>query len=441
MIPTRFPAGAMREGRRAIALVALTVFLATVPLGCLSTDVAPVGSPDAQPALARDEARLWKQAEEEERQLQAKAAIYDDPLLNDYLNVVAQRLVPPEVKEAGLLKIRIRTIKDPSLNAFTYPNGAVYVHTGLLARIENESQLAVVLAHEITHATNRHALEFQRSARNKAIGFSIASLVGSLVVANAAGQRAERGDWGGAYVLNQVGNILVGLGLELGFLAAVNGFGRELEREADEVGLQRMVAAGYDPRQAPRVFELLKDDHGDDPKLEVFFFGSHPRLNERAEDMQELLKTRYPGTGGESRVTDRRDFQMRTRTLVRENAQLNIEAGRLGTAEADLTKVLALTPNDPVAHYLYGQLLERRAVEAKDPADAAGLFREALGRYEQAARADTRYADPYKAIGILKYKAGKKSEALTAFKRYLELRPDAPDARQIKDYLLELEAG
>ncbi len=437
----QFPSRRMRGGRRTIALAALATFLAGGPLGCLSTSVPPVGSPEARPALARDEARLWKQAEEEQRQLQSKAPMYDDPLLEDYLNGVAQRLVPLEVKQAGILKIRIRTIKDPSLNAFTYPNGAVYIHTGLLARVENESQLAVVLAHEITHATNRHALEFQRSARNKAIGFSIASLVGSLVVANAAGQRAERGDWGGAYVLNQVGNILVGLGLELGFLAAVNGFGRDLEREADEIGLQRMVASGYDPREAPRVFELLQENHGDDPKLEVFFFGSHPRLKERVADMQELLKTRYAGAGALSRVTDGRDFQMRTRTLVRENALLNIEAGRLGTAEADLQRVLALTPNDPVAHYIYGQLLERQALESKDSAEAAELTDRALGRYEHAARADARYADPYKAIGILKYKTGNKPEALAAFRRYLELRPDAPDARQIKDYVLELEAN
>lgn len=441
MTLTQFPSRAIRGGRRTIALAALATFLACGPLGCLTSSVPPVGSPEARPTLAKDEARLWKQAEAEERQLQAKAPMYDDPLLEAYLNGVAQKLVPVEVKQAGVLTIRIRTIKDPSLNAFTYPNGSVYVHTGLLARLENESQLALVLAHEITHATNRHALEFQRSARNKAIGFSIASLVGSLVVANAAGQRAERGDWGGAYVLNQVGNIMVGLGLELGFLAAVNGFGRDLEREADEVGLQRMAVSGYDPRQAPRVFELLQENHGDDPKLEVFFFGSHPRLKERVGDMQELVTTRYAGAGSESLVTDTRDFQMRTRTLVRDNALLNIEAGRFGTAETDLQRVLALTPNDPVAQYLYGQLLEKQALEAKDPGEATALTERALGRYEHAARADASYADPHKAIGILRYKAGKKPEALAAFRRYLEIRPDAPDARQIKDYVLELEAN
>ncbi len=426
--------------RRATAVASLVAFLLSGPLACLSTSVPPAGSPEAGTELARDEARLWKQAEEEERQLRTKAALYDDPILGDYLNGVAQRLVPDDVRRQGVLKIRVQAIRDPSLNAFTYPTGSVYVHTGLLARMENESQLAIVLGHEITHATNRHALEFERSARNKAIGFSIASLVGSLVVANAAGQKAERGDYSGAYVLNQVGNIMVGLGLELAFLAAVNGFGRELEREADEVGLQRMVAAGYDPRQAPRVFELLKENHGDDSKLEVFFFGSHPRLNERIEDMNGLVAARYSGAGTAPRVTDTHEFQMRIRVLVRDDAALNLDAGRYGTAEAEIKKVLDLTPNDPVAHYLYGQLYQKRALEAKDADEARRLSDQALARYEQAARLDDRYADPFKAIGILRFKAGDKQEALAAFRRYLAIRPDAPDARQVKDYILELEA-
>ncbi len=440
MTLARFPSDRHSAFTKATALVSLAGLLLTGPLACATTSVPPVGEQGAGFSLERDEDRLWKKAQEEEKLLRAKVPLYEDPLLDDYLNGVAQRLVPESVKSQGVLKIRIHAIKDPSLNAFTYPTGSVYVHTGLLARVENESQLATVLGHEITHATNRHALEFQRSARNKAIGFSIASLVGSLVVANAAGQRAEKGDWSGAYVLSQVGNIMVGLGLELGFLAAVNGFGRELEREADEVGMQRMVDAGYDPRQAPRLFELLKDDHGDGSKMEVFFFGSHPRLNERIGDVNNLLATRYGGVGGEKRVTDTRDFEMRTRVLVRDDAVLNLEAGRFGTAEAEIKKVLGLTPNDPVAHYLYGQLDEKRAAEAKDPAEARGLLDGALVKYEEASRLDTRYADPFKSIGILRYKAGDKEKALAAFRHYLELRPDAPDARQIKDYMLELEA-
>lgn len=425
---------------RTIAAGLLVPLLAGGPLACFGPSrVEPVGAEGPAFAPARDEQRLWKQAEEEERQLRAKAPIDNDPILNDYLNGVAQKLVPPEAARPGVLKVRVSAIKDPTLNAFTFPTGSVYVHTGLLARLENESQLAMVLGHELTHATNRHALEFERSARNKQIGFSIAAIAASIAVANAAGRRAERGDWSGAYVYSQVGNILVSIGTQLAFLAAVYGFGRELEREADEIGLQRMAEAGYDPGQAPRVFEILKEDHGDDSKMEVFFFGSHPRLDERREDVRGMVRARYGG-GSAAQPADARAFEMRTRVLVRDDAAQNLEAGRLGHAEAEIKKVLGLTPNDPVAHYLYGQLHEKRAAESKDPAEARRLDERAMAAYEEAARLDPTYADPFRAAGILRYKAGEKDRALSAFRQYLKLKPDAPDAQQVKDYILEIEA-
>jgi len=433
------PADRHPSRARAAASVLVLVCFFLSQTACLTTSVPPVGAePSFKPE--NDERRLWEQSRQEERKLRDKATLYRDPILEDYLNQVARRLEPPEVRQQETIKIRVYPIQDPTLNAFTYPTGSIYVHTGLLARLENEAQLGIVLGHEMTHATHRHALEFERSARNKMIGFSIASLVGSIVVANAAGHKAEKGDYSGAYVLSQVGNIMVGLGLELGFLAAVNGFGRELEREADEVGMEAMVAAGYDPRQAPRVFELLKDDHGDDSRMEVFFFGSHPRLDERIADMQELLATRYGGVSSEGRVTDTRDFRMRMRVLVRDDAAENVRLGRLGTAGAELGRVLSLTPNDPVAHFLEGQIAEKQAADAKDRAATDRLEDQAMEAYEQAMRLDARYADPYRAIGILRYKSGDKEKALAAFRRYLELKPDAPDAQQIRDYILELEA-
>jgi len=421
-----------------IAATLITTLLLGGPLACLTTQVPPIGAEGAF-SLERDEAEMWRQAREEEAKLRAEAPLYHDPILNDYLNAVAQKVIPEPARAQRALKIRVSAIRDPSLNAFTFPTGSVYVHTGLLARMENEAQLAMVLGHEVTHATHRHALEFQRSARNKMIGFSIASLVASIAVANAAGQRAERGDWSGAYVINQVGNILAGLGLQLAMIAAVNGFGRELEREADEVGMRSMVAAGYDPRQAARVFELLKDDHGDKSKMEVFFFGSHPRLDERIQSSRELASTRYSGVA--AGASDTREFQMRTRVLVRDDAALNLEAGRFGHAEAELRHVLDLTPNDPVAHYLSGRLDESRAGETEDPAEARDLTQRALAEYEKATRLDAGYADPYRAIGILRHKAGEKVKALAAFRRYLAISPDAPDAQQIKDYILELESN
>ncbi|MGH9748910.1 MAG: tetratricopeptide repeat protein [Candidatus Polarisedimenticolia bacterium] len=425
--------------RRPLATAALAAFAAGAS-GCASpSKVTPVGSFGPAFALEKDEQRLWERAREEERKLRGEAPLYGDPILEDYLNQVAQRLVPPEVRGQSVLKLRVHTIRDPSLNAFTYPNGSIYVHTGLLARLEDEAMLATVLAHEITHATHRHALKHERSTRNKAIGFTIASLAASVLIAAEAGERAQEGSWKDAYIINQVGNILVGLGLQLGFLAAVHGFGRDLEREADDVGLARMVAAGYDPRRAPRVFEILKDDHGDPSKAEVFFFGSHPALQERIASTREIVATRYASAAAESRVTDTRDFRMRMRVLVRDDAAQNIDAGRNHLAQTALDRVLELTPNDPIARVLYGRLHEKRAAAAP-PEEARALNRRAMADYEEALRIDPRNAEALRARGILLYKTGRRTEALSAFRAFLEVRPDGPESQQIKDYILELEA-
>jgi len=175
--------------------------------------------------------------------------------------------------------------------------------------------------------------------------------------------------------------------------------------------------------------------------MEVFFFGSHPRLDERISDMNSLLSTRYGGVASEGRTTDTREFRMRMRVLVRDDSAENIRLGRLGNAETEIERVLDLTPNDPVAHYLTGQIAEKRMAETKDRAAGDRELDRALQAYDRAVQLDAHYADPYRAIGILRLKNGDKERARTAFERYLELRPDAPDAQQIKDYLLEIAAG
>jgi len=160
------------------------------------------------------------------------------------------------------------------------------------------------------------------------------AIAASLGVAVAAGGQQGKGNYVTAEVLRTTSNIFLGLGLQLAFIASVNGFGRDLEREADREGMDRMVKAGYDPREAPRVFALLKDDHGDGSKLENFFFGNHPRLDERIANTQEMLKTKYAHTEPAEGLANNDEFAMRTRTVVRENAALDIRAGRFGLAKA-----------------------------------------------------------------------------------------------------------
>ena len=386
-----------------------------------------------------DEKQLWSEAEKEEEKLAKLGKSWDDPLLEEYLSSVAARLVPEEATQAGAPAVRIAVLKDPTLNAFAMPNGKVYIHTGLLSRLQNESQLAMILGHELTHVTNRHALKFNRDARNKQIFFTMAGIAAALGVAVAAGQQQRQGNHVSAEVLRSTSNIFLGLGLQLAFIAAVNGFGRDLEREADREGLERMVAAGYDPREAPRVFELLKDDHGDGSRLENFFFGNHPQLDERIANTRELLKTHPRPPDASALVANAEDFALRTRTVVRENAALDIRAGRFGLAKAQLDRVLPLAPRDPTTHLYFGDLYRLQAQRAKNPADKPLLLGQAREAYERAAGLDATFPDPFRQLGLLYYQSKDPEKAKAAFRAYLGLKPDAPDARRIKEYLVELE--
>jgi predicted Zn-dependent protease len=107
-----------------------------------------------------DEKRLWQRSEDEQEVLTQSGLIYRDDQLDDYLNQVARKLQPPEILEH--IPFRIMVIKSPYLNAFAFPNGVIYIHTGILARMDNEAQLAALLGHEMTHCTHRHALKTLR---------------------------------------------------------------------------------------------------------------------------------------------------------------------------------------------------------------------------------------------------------------------------------------
>ncbi|MBI4562140.1 MAG: M48 family metallopeptidase, partial [Candidatus Rokubacteria bacterium] len=338
---------------RAMAAAVMVAFLT----GCASTEVPPMGFQGQPFRVEPDERQLWAQADKEAQKLEKVSKPYDDPLLEEYLAKVADRLIPDEVKAAGGPGFSFVVFKDPSLNAFAMPNGRLFVHAGLLARLENEAQLATILGHELTHVTHRHSLKAFRDERNKRLMFGVAGIAASIGVAVAAGDQVRRGNPVGAEVLRQTGNVLLGLGLTLAYAASVTGYNRDLEREADEEGMARLAKAGYDPKEAPKVFELLRKDYGDRGPIETFFFGSHPRLAERIENTTQLLKTRYAGEAAEeNRIVDTPEFSLRLRTVVRENALLELRAGRFNLARAQLDRVLALTPRDPTAQLYYGDL-------------------------------------------------------------------------------------
>src|SRR5207302_2439557 len=138
-------------------------------------------------------------------------------------------------------------------------------------------QLPMILGHEMTHVTSRHALRFTRDATNKQILFTALAVAASIGVAVASGSRAKSGDYVGAAVLSQTANAILGIGLQLAAIAAINGYGRDVEREADQGGMEQLVRAGYDPNEAPKVFQLRVSESNDRRRLETFRCGRPPR--------------------------------------------------------------------------------------------------------------------------------------------------------------------
>lgn len=386
-----------------------------------------------------DERTIRAQAEWEAQKLGRLKGRYDDPLLEEYLTTLAHRLVPAAARAAGPLRFHFSVVWDASPNAFALPNGQVYVHTGLLARLDNEAQLAAILAHELTHVTRRHMLEAVREARDARAVFG-AGMSPRPAVTVVGGAEAHGRALTGARDLSQTEKALLGLGLTLAYTASVTGYGSHLEREADEGGMERLVEAGYDPKEGPRVFERLREERGDGGSVEVFFFGSRPRLAERVETATRLLRTRYTGEAADPhRTVNTPDFSHRLRGVVRENALLELRAARFGAAKAQLDRVLAETPEDPIAHLYSGDLYRLQAQRAGSREDRKRLGGLARERYEHAAELDPTFADPFRQLGLLFYQLEELDRAREAFRRYLTINPEAPDTRRIEEYLAALE--
>jgi predicted Zn-dependent protease len=350
---------------------------------------------------------LRDEADREAERLSRIAKVHDEPALDSYLTSVVSRLMAGSPLASDAPPIRVTVLRDVAPSAFMLPNARLFVHTGLLARLDNEAQLAAVLGRETVHLTAHHALRADRDAPDT------------------SGQG--------------VSSPLPIQGLPLTYTAAVTGYGRDLEREADAGGLTRVVLAGYDPREALLAFERLREEPAQPSRSERYYLSNRVRLDERLAGARKWLQANGPETSFEAFTSGSEDYALRTRLAVRENAGLEIRAGRYGLGRRQLDRVLSLTPGDPVAHLYYGDLHRLAAQRTRRPEDRAPLIEQAREAYARAIALDPAFPDPFRQLGFLYYQTRDNPRAREAFERYLALNPDAPDARRVKEYLIELE--
>ncbi|OPY80499.1 MAG: TPR repeat-containing protein YfgC precursor [Syntrophus sp. PtaU1.Bin005] len=390
----------MKKALYLFILIALSLLA-----GCETTSVLPIrGGSSSSFQMESDERRLWNRSEEEEKKLERSDLLCRDEELVSYVNEVAKKLYPAEVHQQ--VSFRIAIIKNPLLNAFAYPNGTIYVHSGMITRMENEAELATLLAHEMTHVTHRHALQQMRDLKNKAAFMATFNVL-----------TLPAGVWGSiASLLGQVGT-----------LAAVQGYSRELETEADTEGFGLVVAAQYDPAETGKLFLRLKEDVEEQKIEEPFFFGSHPRLQERIENY-EKLQTLHPGKGG---MKKEEVFSQKICALFLIDADQNISAGNYKIAQREVERFLSQKPDDAHAHFLLGEVYRQRN-EQGDQDRAMASYQESIGK-------NPSYANSYKALGLLHLKKGEKPQAKEHLQRYLILSPQAQDRAYILEYLKQCE--
>ncbi len=382
------------------------MLLVTVALlaGCASTNIQPVTS-GAYEQLP-EEKRINRICEEEQQRLADSEMLYDNAKLTRYVNTVAMKVLPEAAKRE--VDIRIIVINNPYCNAFAYPNAKVYVHTGILARMENEAQLATLLGHEMAHVTHRHTLRQRLNMRNKAAGLaSFKATLGSVPL---------------------VGELSSALG-ELGTMASVSGYSRELETEADNVGFEWMADAGYDPREAPKLFAHLMAEMETEDREEPFFFGSHPKLADRQANYQACIAARGDVTGG---VINRKGYEKAVAPAIYETARLDLKAGRYAKAVNGIQRYLKIYPRSGRAHYLLGEVHRQR----NDGND----LKKAIDFFNRATKLDRKHAETYRSMGIVYMSAKDNKAARRAFQSYLKLAPpDAMDREFIQEYIRQLK--
>ena len=275
--------------------------LITLFLGCalgLSACAINPATGQANIVTMSEKRELEIGAEEHAKVMQSMALLTDDEL-NAYVNEVGQRLAV--VSDRPDLDFKFTIIDSPEINAFALPGGYVYINRGLLAYLNSEAELAAVLGHEIGHITARHAVQ-QQSRGSLA---RVASGVGGVVAAVATGS---------GYIGSQI--------MDVGSLwaqAGLSGFGREHELEADTLGAEYLLRAGYNPQAVITVVTVLKNQEDFNTKVANQqpsyhgLFATHPRNDTR---LQQAISSVGALPASQATLVDNQKFRDEMEGLV-----------------------------------------------------------------------------------------------------------------------------
>jgi predicted Zn-dependent protease len=237
------------------------------------------------------------------REVRADRAYYDEPEAIDYINRLGNRLGAHsgEVRQ----ELEFFLMQDRQINAFALPGGFIGINIGLLFTAQSESELAGVVAHEISHVTQRHIARMIAQQKTSQIA-SIAAFAAAILLSRVSSDAAQA-----AAAFGQAGVIQQQLN-----------FSRDYEREADRVGLQMLEQAGFDPRGMSSFFERLQRATRVYESAAPSYLRTHPITFERIADIQNRTQDFHY-----RQIPDSVEFQ-----LIRAKLRAELESPREAVA-------------------------------------------------------------------------------------------------------------
>ncbi len=363
----------------------------------------PDAVPGYRPAADTDEGGLWMYMDQAEQELKTSGLVVHDPALNAYVKGVVCRVAGPRCAD-----LRVYILRIPQFNASMAPNGYMQIWTGLLLRTTNEAQLAYVISHEMGHYLRRHSLQMWRDTRQKSTLFAFFDLL-SIAVGGIPGYAHDLAQ------LSVIGSTLK--------------FSRDSEREADVLGFELSSAAGYDPREASRLWkDLLKESKADDDGEPWEFFSTHPHTKERIENLARLAERSAVPANAASRGEERYALAVAPWRAMLLHDEL--QQRRFGRTKVLLERLIASGRGLGELYYYQGEMYRLRHKDG-DVEKAKQAYQQALG-YAEAPAAT------HRELGIIYMRSGDAQQARAAFERYLRLKPGADDAAMIQTYLNKL---
>ena len=372
--------------------------------GCAAS---PIGGGSILVGMSEDEEKAVDRKVAPTQFSQDLGAIQDDAV-NRYVASVGRRL--DTVSHRPQMPYSYRVLNANYINAYTFPGGAVGVTRGILVDLDNEAELAALLGHELGHVNARHAAQRQGKAMVAQVALQGASLIGS------------------AYGVGD----LVNMGGQLGASALLSSYSRDNEREADALGQEYMVRAGYPATGMVGLQQLLVDQEKGSPGMVQTMFATHPMSRERRDTARQMAEEKFAASNrrdaGRERYQDSIAGLRRIRPTIEacQKGESAMAAKRYGPAEEQFNLALRTTPRDYAANYRMAECLlsQDRGAQAMPYAEAATQI------YPQEAQG-------HKLLGSLSLRQKNPGQAFEHLDRYDRLLPGDAGVGFLKGVALE----